>query len=63
MVLLLPFAWANIRWPVAGRIYATDSTLTIGGAAVTHVLEALAEERYVFVGHHGERVQLDQREL
>ena len=59
MTLCLPFAQANIRWPVSSRLTATDATLVMGGGAETRIPPRLAEQLYRFGAHKGQRVRLD----
>lgn len=57
--LLLPLAYANIRWPISIQIAATDASSTRGGRASCITSRAFAKTLYRFSEQAGEYTRLD----
>ena len=58
-VLILPFAFSCIRWPISSRVSATDATPKAAGGAYTYTSPCHAESLYQLGEHRGEHTRLD----
>ncbi|MDE0839882.1 MAG: hypothetical protein OSB41_12645, partial [Kiritimatiellae bacterium] len=57
--LLLPLAYADLRWPVSPDLLATDATPVARGSTIVTVPKEIAKKFYIRSEHRGDYVRMD----